>query len=63
MPHSKSGKPLQIGDRVSIECIVKQIYAGEDFYNVNLESVEGAQAGGVKESITLNTAVVEKIEE
>lgn len=63
MPHSKSGKVLEVGDRVVIECTVKSICAGEEFCNITLESVEGRKPDGFKETITLNAAVIEKISE
>ena len=40
MPHDIHGKELRVDDLVAVRCRVKEIYLGEEFCNVTLETVE-----------------------
>lgn len=40
MPHDRDGKLLEVGDFVYIPCVVTQINPGEDYCNINVETVE-----------------------
>ena len=61
--HDVNGKPLKVGDRVNIPCVVKQCSTTEDYCNVSLETVHGRRPDGQKESISaINTGVVEKVD-
>lgn len=40
MPHDRDGSLLEPGDRVTMEFVVKAVFAGEDFCNINMDSVE-----------------------
>lgn len=57
--HDRNGTPLQKGDTVLVEAIVTEVYAGEDFCNLQLKTVEGRRPDGLKETISaINTGVV-----
>lgn len=59
--HDRNGKALHVGDQVMIQCVVKDLQAGEDYCNVSLETVHGRRPDGAKEHIgAINTGVVEK---
>lgn len=38
--HDKNGKPLKVGDRVTLECVITETAATEDFCNIQLQTVE-----------------------
>jgi len=40
MPHDRHGATVQVGDRVRVEFIVKEMHLTEDYCNLSLESVE-----------------------
>lgn len=61
MPHDKNGRELQVGDEVTVRARVTQIHAGEDYCNVNLETVEPMTPGDQKSAMTLNTKQCEKV--
>lgn len=60
MPHDKNGQVLSIGDTVLIEAKVKNVYTGDEYCNVELETVEVMYPGENKSGITLNAKQVTK---
>jgi len=61
MPHDKNSVPIVEGDRVYVECVVKQVMTGNEYCNVTLETVEPMYPGPFKSEITLNTKQVVKL--
>jgi hypothetical protein len=59
MPHTKSGRKLKTGDKVIVHATVTQIYEGEDYCNVNVETDEPMFPGTTKSVITLNARQLE----
>lgn len=62
MPHDKNGKLLKAGDAVLVPCVVKEVHAGEEYCNVQLETQEPMYPGEYKSGITLNAKQVVKVE-
>ena len=62
MPHDKNGNVLKEGDRVDVPCIVKSITPGDEYCNVNLETLVPMPPYTVPSTIVLNTKQVEKVE-
>jgi hypothetical protein len=62
MPHDRSGKLLEVGDRVTIEATVAAVHAGEDYCNVTLAIGHELPHGpeNVHGTVTLNARQVEK---
>jgi hypothetical protein len=61
MPHDVKNQVLQVGDRVLIPAIIKELHAGEDYCNVTLETEHGRRPDGLKEQIyAINTGVLVK---
>jgi len=60
MPHDKNGQQLSVGDDVLIRATVTNVSAGEEYCNVNLETVEPMFPGEHKTPIVLNARQVEK---
>jgi hypothetical protein len=61
--HDRTGKPLNIGDKVTILAIITRLGQSEEYCNVSLETVYGRKPDGQKEGISaINTAVLEKVE-
>lgn len=60
--HDKNGKPLAVGDRVTVTATIKETYLGEEYCNVQLETEEPMYPGDNKTIITLNAKQVEKQE-
>jgi hypothetical protein len=60
--HDRNGTPLQVGDRVSVELIIRDIYAGEDYCNVTAETALGRRPDGIKDYVTTNTGCVVLLE-
>lgn len=63
--HDKNGKPIKTGDRVTVEAVIAETYATEDFCNVQLaigKDKENA-ADNVHGTLTLNSRQVELVEE
>lgn len=57
--HDALGRPLTVGDRVLIPCLVKRTDATEEYCNVSVESVLGRRPDGNKETFSaINTAVL-----
>lgn len=63
MPHDVKNNLLSVGDEVLVRCKVTVIHEGEDYCNVELETVHGRRPDGMKERFyALNTGVLEKAE-
>jgi hypothetical protein len=62
MPHDKNGKLLKAGDEVIVRCEVKTIHAGEEFCNLQVETIEPMFPMNNRIGITLNTKQVELVE-
>ena len=63
MPHDKNGNPLRRGDEVLVRFRVKQVNQGEDFCNVELESLEHMQPSGPPLTImAINSRQTELVE-
>jgi hypothetical protein len=62
MPHDKNGAVLQVGDRVTVLCEVKELHLTEDFCNVSLRTVEPMFPGDRHDTLTLNAKQTVKIE-
>jgi hypothetical protein len=60
MPHDRKGNLLNVGDQVHVPCVVKEIQAGDEFYNLTLETIEPMYPGDQKSAIALNAGQVEK---
>lgn len=61
MPHDKNGQLLEVGDIVSIECVVKELNTGEDFCNARFETTAGRRPDGSKQVFSaVNTAICVK---
>lgn len=61
--HDRNGTPLKIGDWVMLEAVVTELYTGEDYCNVTIESVHGRRPDGMKEHVSaINTGVLTLLE-
>lgn len=60
--HDKDGKELKVGDRVTLECTVKEIQAGTEYCNVTLTTVEPMFPSDRHDTIVANTKQVRKVE-
>jgi len=57
--HDRNGTPLKKGDVVLVSARITDLSAGEDYCNVQLETLAGRRPDGNKETISaINTAVV-----
>jgi hypothetical protein len=54
MPHTRTGKELQVGDRVLIEAVVEAIGTGEDYCNATVRTEIGRKPDGARDVFTLN---------
>lgn len=64
MPHDAKGNLLQPGDKVILRGTVKQVHAGEEYCNAEIELDIPMPPYIVKTSISaINTRQVEKVEE
>jgi hypothetical protein len=62
--HDKNGKLLKVDDKVTITCVIKSIRATSDYCNCNVETVEKMPPENkYTSSYTLNTKMVEKVED
>lgn len=63
--HDKNGKPLKVGDKVTVEAVILETYATEDFCNVQLGIGRDQEnsAHNVHGTLTINSRQVELIEE
>ena len=60
--HDARGKLLNVGDMVLVPCRVAQLYAGEDYCNLDLETQIGRRPDDLTEVIhAINTGCVLKI--
>lgn len=62
MPHDKNGRVLTEGDLVNVPARVKRIHEGDEYCNVEIETVEPMYPGDSKSNLTLNTKQVELVE-
>lgn len=60
MPHDKNGNLLTVGDEVMIRCTVSEVYATDEFCNVQVRPVEPMYPSERHDAITLNAKQVEK---
>lgn len=58
MPHDRNGRELKAGDRVLVPCVVREVYSGEEFCNVTLDTVEPMFPGEHRTALTLNARQV-----
>lgn len=57
--HDKNGTPLKLGDVVTLQAVITELSATEDYCNVAIVSVEGRRPDGQKERVSaINTAVL-----
>jgi hypothetical protein len=61
MPHDRKGNLLQVNDIVNIPCKVTAVQTGEEYCNLNLESIEPMFPGTSKNSFVVNAKQVEKV--
>jgi hypothetical protein len=64
--HDKNGKPLKVGDRVTVEGEITSTSASEDYCNVTLKIGEKGQEHGphnVTGTLVVNAKQTELIEE
>lgn len=59
MPHDRKGNLLKVGDVVNIPCVVKNIYSGEEYCNVCVETQEPLHPGDKRNEYSLNAKQVE----
>ena len=62
MPHDRKGKPLKVGDRVTVSCVITDLQTGTDYCNITLKTNEVMFPGNDKTTLTLNTHQVDKEE-
>jgi hypothetical protein len=55
--HDKNGTPLRVGDVISVEYVITEIVATEDYCNVNARSVISRKPDGAYEHYVGNAAV------
>ena len=57
--HDRNGTELHVGDTVMVEAVITELWAGDEFCNVAMQSVAGRRPDGAKESLgAINTGVV-----
>lgn len=57
--HDAKGRPLAKGDRVIIPATVAELYAGDDYCNVSVETELARRPDGAKERVSaINTGVL-----
>jgi deoxycytidylate deaminase len=61
MPHDRDGVEVKPGDRVLMECVVREVMSTEDYCNVNLETVSVMPPRENPTMLTLNTRQVRKV--
>lgn len=62
MPHDKNGKPLAVGDEVTLRGKVTQVHQGETACNVTVEAAERPEGEGYIPTIAGNSRFYEKVE-
>lgn len=60
--HDRSGKPLKIGDKINLPCVITQASPGSEACELGLES-EIPMHEGSPFSLWVNSKQVDKIEE
>lgn len=60
MPHDQMGNLLEVGDYVMVPARVKEVYQGEEYCNVQLETALPMFPGDTKSGMTLNAKQVLK---
>lgn len=58
--HDRNGKPVSVGDRVLVPCVITQTGSTPDYCNVTLETEEPMYPGTSKSVVILNARQVEK---
>jgi hypothetical protein len=61
MPHDKNGNSLEVGDHIIIEGIISQVFTGEEYCNINVETLEPMFPGTNKSLLTLNAKQVKRV--
>lgn len=61
MPHDRNGKEIRVGDEVLLRAKVTQVWAGEDYCNITIESITGRKPDGLSDTAVLNAAVLEVV--
>lgn len=57
--HDAIGRPLKVGDRVLIPCVIAQLQATETYCNVTVRSAIGRRPDGNPETVSaINTGVL-----
>lgn len=54
MPHDANGIEVKAGDRVIVECTVRDVQPGEDYCNVTLSTLVPMKPSGTETLIVLN---------
>ncbi len=64
MPHDKNGNLIEVGAKVRVDFIVKQVYQteGDGFCNATLESVEPMFPTQNKTTLTVNARQTELVD-
>ena len=60
--HDRNGKPLKVGDKVNVPCIVTAVQPGAEYCNLTVETEEPMFPTQNKNTITFNSKQVEKVE-
>lgn len=64
MPHDRKGNLIQVGDRVMIPGVVKEVHAGEEYCNCRVEFDECMPPYTHKDGISsINTKQLEKVQD
>lgn len=63
MPHDANGKLLKVGDKVVVPATIKEIYEGEEYCNCEIELDHEMPPYKHKDTYTLNTHQVVKVED
>lgn len=59
MPHDKNGNVLKVGDIVNVPCKIKSISMGEEYCNVELQTIEKMFPSDNTSTMNLNAKQVE----
>jgi len=62
MPHYRNGNILEVGDEVMVPAKITSVQAGLEYCNLTVETIEPMYPGDSKNTITLNTKQVEKVQ-
>lgn len=61
MPHDVDGREIKAGDRVTIECVVREVQPGEDYCNATLDTVIPMLPSKSPYCLTVNAGQVRKV--